>query len=86
MYAGCCDNCKSEIMENQDYSAYGDLNQMKEEFGNCDWIEHEGKHYCPNCFYHDDNDEIIINPKMFKEPKKYHVSINDNTGKESNNG
>ena len=54
-------------MEGQDYSCYGDISQVDEEFGNSDWIEHEGKNYCSDCFNHDDDDKIIINPKMFKE-------------------
>ncbi len=75
MFAGCCDNCKREVMEGADYSAYGDKEQVRDEFSNCDWIEHEGKNYCQNCFEHDDDDKVIINTEFFREPKPYHISL-----------
>ena len=28
------------------------------------WIKHEDKHYCFNCYEHDDNDELIIKNKQ----------------------
>lgn len=27
---------------------------------NYSWIEHEGKHYCPDCYEYDMNEEIVI--------------------------
>ena len=36
------------------------IEQVKDEMMNCDWIEHEGKDYCRECFAIGDNDEIVI--------------------------
>lgn len=26
----------------------------------CDWVEVNGKHYCPDCYYYDSNDKLVL--------------------------
>jgi len=60
MFAGNCDNCKVEIMAESEYSCLGEESAVKDDMMDAGWIEHEGKHYCPDCFEYDNNDEITI--------------------------
>lgn len=59
MFTVLCDNCKLDIGENSDYSCWNDENNAKENASNSDWLIHD-KHYCPDCYDYDDNDELII--------------------------
>ena len=55
-----CDNC-GEKLKDGDFIGYIDADIW--DFGEHNWIEHEGKHYCPNCYEIDDEDNIIIKKK-----------------------
>ena len=73
MFAAKCDNCKCEVFENSDFSCYSNPEQVRDEISNADWHETdykkplESKHYCPDCFEFDDNDELVIIKDRFKE-------------------
>jgi len=66
MYAAKCDNCGAEVFENTDYSCYNDPEQVREEISNAEWHETdyknplESKHYCPDCFFYDDEDNLVL--------------------------
>lgn len=72
MYAAKCDNCGREAFDNQDYSCYGDKEQVREIISEMGWHETDyknpltSKHYCPECFTHDDNDNLVIQKR--KQP------------------
>lgn len=66
MYAGCCDNCKREVLENAEYSALGDESLIKDEMLESGWIHDKGKDYCDYCWCYDDNDSVIINKERTK--------------------
>ena len=56
-----CDNCdKTYIESRNNYCIWLDASTAIEDAMNEDWIEHGGKHYCPNCYTIDDNDNITI--------------------------
>ena len=60
MYTVICDNCGVDANEDSDYSCWGtqyDAVMIAEEG---DWIDNEGKNYCPDCYDYGDDDEIII--------------------------
>lgn len=69
-YVCHCDNC-GEHYGNDEYTVLvmPDESAMKAELGDTgDWhtVTEKGqldKHYCPNCFEFDDNDQLIIKPK-----------------------
>lgn len=60
MYTVECDNCKKTRGEDSEYSCWNDENYALEEAIDHDWIDHEGKHYCPDCYKIDDDDNITI--------------------------
>lgn len=60
MYTVECDNCKSTRGQDSEYSCWNDENYALDEAIDHDWIEHEGKHYCPSCYKIDNDDNITI--------------------------
>ena len=60
MYTVECDNCKKTSGEDSEYSCWNDDAYALENAMDNDWIEHEEKHYCPDCYKIDDNDNITI--------------------------
>lgn len=67
MYTVICDNCKYDIGSNSEYSCWNDNSYARENAMESEWLEQDDKHYCPDCFTHDENDNIIINKARFKE-------------------
>lgn len=60
-YSLFCDNCNETYIDNcNDYSIWLDESIAIEDAMYEDWIEHEGKHYCPSCYEIDEDDNIII--------------------------
>lgn len=61
MYTVICDNCGKDSSDDSEYSGWND----KEYAWDCadadNWIEKDEKHYCPNCYSYDENDNLIIN-------------------------
>ena len=56
-----CDSCKKLFIEKfGTYSIYLDNVSPFEDAKEEGWIEHEDKHYCPNCYEIDINDNITI--------------------------
>jgi len=60
MFYVVCDNCGVSCFEGSDYSCTVDEVSAKEVASDSDWIIHEGKDYCQECYSYDDNDEIVI--------------------------
>jgi hypothetical protein len=56
-----CDNCKEQFEEfNSGFSIFIDENQAHENADNAGWYLHDGKQYCPDCHWIDDEDNLII--------------------------
>lgn len=60
MYTIVCDNCGVDIASMQDYSCWHDSDYAEQNADESDWIKEGDKHYCPDCFSYDDDDNIII--------------------------
>ena len=66
-YVGTCDNC-GEIFNDGEFSLFPLESDVKDSMMDCEWYsegtdpEHEGKHYCPDCFkyYEEVDDKIIV--------------------------
>jgi hypothetical protein len=61
MYGLQCDNCDEICSDGNGINIWPDRNQAianAQEWN--EWIEHEGKYYCPKCYEIDDNDCVII--------------------------
>lgn len=53
-----CDCCGERLRDINDFVGYIDADIWAET--EHDWIEQDGKHYCPDCYTIDDSDNIII--------------------------
>jgi hypothetical protein len=60
MFTVICDNCKKDICEDEDYSAWNEslfVEQIADEIG---WKKVEGKHYCTDCYTFDNEGNLIL--------------------------
>ena len=56
-----CDNCGETYVEYYcNYCVWLEPSMAIEYAKESDWIEHEGKHYCPSCYEVDEDDNVII--------------------------
>jgi hypothetical protein len=55
-----CDNCGSDICGNEDFVSYTDISYVEDIALDSEWKKMEDKHYCPDCYYLDENDNLII--------------------------
>ena len=60
MYTVVCDNCAKDVNKDAEYSAWNDKRYAEEVAMEADWIKENDKHYCPDCFTHDDDDNLLI--------------------------
>ena len=60
MYIVVCDNCGKDVNKDAEYSAWNDKNYAVEVAMESDWIKENDKHYCPDCFTYDDDDNLLI--------------------------
>lgn len=59
-YTLLCDNCGADVNEDTEFSGYEDIEHSRDIASENDWIEHEGKWYCYDCYAYDNNDELMI--------------------------
>lgn len=55
-----CDRCHKMFEDNDDHSAYPCPSEIWESASSSEWIEHEGKHYCPDCCYFDRQTQVFL--------------------------
>lgn len=60
MFTVVCDNCGEDIGATSEYSCWNDEFYAEEKAMDSDWHREGDKHYCPDCFSHDDDDNLII--------------------------
>lgn len=73
-YCGVCDNC-GEIFDNGEYSLFPLESDVREQMSEREWYtgivdpDHNGKHYCPECFKYDEeiDDKIIVDIARYKQ-------------------
>jgi len=58
-----CDGCGKDSNEDSGYSGWDDLGYATDVADEADYIVKDDKHYCPNCYEYDDEDELIIKQK-----------------------
>jgi Zn finger protein HypA/HybF involved in hydrogenase expression len=63
MFTIKCDNCgKLYEDEHQGFCAWNYEGAAWEYASEENWIREDDKHYCPNCYEYDDDDNLIIKP------------------------
>lgn len=61
MYTVICDNCGKDSNDGTEYSCWADGEQAELVSDYSNWVKEGDKHYCPDCFFYDDEDKLIIN-------------------------
>lgn len=62
MFTVVCDNCGKDSNDGTEYSCWTDADQAEEMAISSEWIKEADKHYCPDCFSYDEDDNLIIDP------------------------
>lgn len=55
-----CDRCRKMFEDSDDHIAYPSSYEIWESAYASEWIEYEGKHYCPNCYHFDDKKQSFL--------------------------
>lgn len=63
MFTIICDNCGRDVNEGQEYSCWNDKGYAEDIAMEADWIKEDDKHFCPDCYTYDDDDNLIIKEK-----------------------
>jgi hypothetical protein len=68
MYTVICDNCGKDCCEGSEYSCWNDSAAARDVAMDDNWTEDRDfdKHYCPDCWSYDDQDNVIINESRKK--------------------
>lgn len=66
MYTVVCDNCKKDMGDESEFSAWNNEIAAQDVAMEADWINDKGKDYCPDCISYDDNDELQIDSTRTK--------------------
>lgn len=66
MYTVVCDKCGISADDGTEYSCWSDESFAWDVASDSSWIEEQDKHYCPDCYFYDDNDNLIIKHNPIK--------------------
>ena len=72
MYTIVCDHCQKDIGSEDEYSCWNDDSYAETNATESDWLRDNDKHYCPDCYSYDDDDNLILKPEM---KDKYKVEV-----------
>lgn len=71
MFSISCDNCNEDYIESHNgWSAMNDQSSIQELADNDGWHTDDEKHYCPNCFTINDEDNLILKQVTSKPTHK----------------
>lgn len=63
MFTVICDECGKDANEGSEYSCWSDKSWAEESAMESCWKKDGEKHYCDNCWYYDDYDNLIFKTK-----------------------
>jgi hypothetical protein len=66
IYTLVCDNCKIDIHKDHEFSGYDDLDYVRGVGMDSNWHRDDDKHFCDDCWYWDDEDNIRIDTRRYK--------------------
>lgn len=67
-YGVKCDRCHEMYEDSNDFTFFYDKSEALEEAMDADWIEKDGKHYCPSCYEGlEEDDTLKIKPSIPKQ-------------------
>lgn len=63
MYTVICDRCGADAFAESEFSCWGDVDTAIDfAVDNSAYVVIDGKHYCPDCWTWNDEDELIAKP------------------------
>ena len=60
MFTVRCDNCGKLSGDDAEYSCWNDESTALDMASESDWIIEDDKHYCPDCYSYNDEDELTL--------------------------
>ena len=60
IYTVICDNCKTDVNEGEEYSAWNDAGYAEDIASYANWVKVDEYHYCPKCYTYDDDDNLVV--------------------------
>ncbi len=60
MYTAVCDECGQQLNVGDEIIAWNDKGYAEDIAMDSDWVTDNDKHYCPDCYYYDEDDKLII--------------------------
>jgi hypothetical protein len=60
MYTVICDSCKKSADEDSQFSCWNDKSYAEDVASDADFRKNGNNHYCANCAYYDDDDNLVI--------------------------
>lgn len=62
-YTVICDRCGKDSAAEDEYCGYNDESYSLDCAADSGFVEQGSKHYCPDCYFYDDDDNLVIKPK-----------------------
>ena len=69
-YAVQCDNCKVIAEDDDDTAFWSDRGYCIDNAEESDWYIDGEKHYCPDCYSFDDDDNLVVMSSQAKARQK----------------
>lgn len=66
MFTVICDNCGKDSNDGAEYSCFGDKQTAEYSAEDSNWLNDNGKHYCPDCYSYDDEDKLVLKSIIHK--------------------
>lgn len=64
LYGIKCDRCREVFEDSEGHTVFFDKGDAEEGVAEDSWHCDGDKHYCPNCYFVDDNDVITVKPSI----------------------
>lgn len=84
MFTVICDNCGKDCNKDTEYSCWNSRLSAEDVAIDSDWIKEKNNHYCSDCYWYDDNDNLILKDmshlhckcgNLLEQPKGYKKPI-----------
>lgn len=60
MYTVVCDGCGKDANEGTEFAGWNNKSYTEDVAIDADWIKQDEKHYCPDCYTYDDEDNLVV--------------------------
>lgn len=71
MFTVVCDSCGKDVCQNAEYSAWNEKRYAEDVAMESDWLKDNDKHYCPDCFTYNDEDNLVVKSEFICGAKSH---------------